>query len=127
MCGICYTKYKKIPFRKQKTAEKRKEERECLGSFFEYHIKRVRKCENCGVEIRKPTATNIAHIVPKSKFKSVMCLIMNAMYLCLKCHNEYDNSWSRAKDMDIWEIAKKRLNGFKVLIKEKSSILKHFE
>lgn len=118
----------------QKAIDKRKRERAGLPAFFQFHVSQVTHCENCGMEISSPGAKNVAHILPKSSFKSVMTEPQNVMYLCSDldlqegkgCHDLYDSSWEVAKTMKIWSTAVERFNNFKDKVKEKSIVLLNF-
>ena len=81
----------------KKGLEKRKAERECLPEFFQKHIEiaKTKYCEECGSKL-KGNASEIAHILPKNYFKSVMCNDLNVLYLCglysdNNCHYKLDN------------------------------------
>jgi len=81
----------------KKGLEKRKAERECLPQFFEQHTKLAKmfKCEECGAQLTGHVS-EIAHILPKQYFKSIMCNNLNVLYLCgmfsnNQCHNNFDN------------------------------------
>lgn len=92
-----------------KALEKRKTERACLPEFFQKHIEIAKNslCEECG---RKLTghASEIAHILPKQYFKSVMCNDLNVLYLCgmfseNQCHTNFDTfSHEKIKQMKIY-------------------------
>jgi hypothetical protein len=96
-------KYNKV------TLDKRKAERQCLPDFFKRHIEiaKTKCCEECGTKL-KGHVSEIAHIVPKQYFKSVMCLDLNILYLCgmfsdRQCHANYDNfSQEKVKQMKIY-------------------------
>ncbi len=119
----------------QKALDKRKQERECLKGFFDEHLPKIKVCENCGRPIHSPGHKNVAHILPKETFKSIMCEPHNYMYLCTDldinegkgCHEQYDHTWSSAIVMNIWSTALKRFKEFEDKIKEKSIILLHFK
>lgn len=119
----------------QKAIDKRKKERAGLPAFFQHHIEQITHCENCGMEISSPGAKNVAHILPKSSFKSVMTEPQNVMYLCSDldrqdgkgCHDRYDTGWETAKTMDIWETAVERFRTFEHLVTERSLALIHFK
>ena len=107
LCGICrqnqrkeegtLPQYKKKikPFKASNKA-KRKEERGCLGVYFEYHLEELNRMPS-SIESKKPiyspTVANIAHLLPKRKtggFPSVQCNIENAIYLTIQEHNHFD-------------------------------------
>ena len=58
----------------KKGLERRKAERECLPDFFQKHIEiaKTKCCEECGAKL-KGDVSEVAHILPKQYFKSVMC------------------------------------------------------
>ena len=81
----------------KKGLERRKAERECLSEFFERHIEiaKNKKCEECGERLIGDSS-EIAHVLPKKVFKSVMCEDDGVLYLCGKfssnqCHTNLDN------------------------------------
>lgn len=93
----------------KKGLEKRKEDRTCLSEFFQKHIEiaKTKCCEECGAKLRG-NVSEIAHILPKGYFKSVMCSDLNVLYLCglfsdKNCHNNFDNSsQEKRKQMKIY-------------------------
>lgn len=69
-----------------------------MKAFFDYHVERIADkpvCMNCGCYL-KPVAHHVAHILPKSKCKSVGNNMDNALYLCTTlfggggCHDRFD-------------------------------------
>ena len=131
VCNIHYAMHSK-GLSKEK---KKRPERQCLGAFFQKHIEKVNKCENCGFIIPNPASKNVAHILPKSLFKSVMCNDDNVMYLCSDldrmegkgCHDVFDSSWEKAKGMTIFPTAVERFKKFEHSIEEKSLTLLIFK
>ena len=103
--------------------------------FFSKHVPEVKVCENCGFRIDSPGPKNVAHILPKEKFKSVMFEDDAVVYLCSSldrsdvkgCHDTYDHSWEKAKEMPIWEEVKRKFKLFEDKITERSFILTHFK
>lgn len=105
----------------------RKEQKDELGKWFEHHnTHNSWICENCGKPIksfsRKAASAAQAHILPKSKFKSVQSVLENHMTLgdpvfhdC-SCHDDYDSSWQRAEGMLVFTLAKQRFITFRHLI-----------
>lgn len=110
----------------QKSLEKRKLERQCLSDFFERHIEiaKSKLCEECGAKLQGHVS-EIAHIVPKQYFKSVMCLDLNVLYLCgmfsnKQCHANYDNfPQEKVKEMKIFEKVRKTFTELEQTITEK--------
>ena len=83
-----------IPQRTEKNKEKRKRERECLGDFFEVNIEELKKypySNESGDYIIEPSSLNIAHLLPKSRYKSVQCHPNNCMYYTWNEHSKFDN------------------------------------
>ena len=126
VCPHCYAKLNPISKKTPKNTVKRKDERKDFPLYYQYHIPRVTKCENCEAVIFSPNTSNICHIIPKGKFKSVGSHLDNYLYMCLSCHSEYDGSWSKAMAMKIWPLAIKRFSKFEKFIQEKSLTLNHF-
>jgi hypothetical protein len=93
----------------KKGLEKRKAERECLPDFFKRHIEiaRTKCCEECGTKLIG-NVSEIAHVLPKGYFKSVMCSDLNVLYLCgmysnNQCHTNFDNfPQEKVKQMKIY-------------------------
>jgi hypothetical protein len=92
----------------KKGLEKRKSERECLPEFFQKHIEiaRVKCCANCGEKL-KGEVSEIAHRLPKSFFKSVMCDDDNVVYLggrfsSCGCHSLYDGTNEQLQSLSIF-------------------------
>ncbi len=93
----------------KKALESRKTERACLPEFFKRHIEITRKssCEECGSRLTGHIS-EIAHILPKQYFKSIMCNDLNVLYLCgmyseKQCHTNFDTfSQEKIKQMNIY-------------------------
>lgn len=93
----------------KKGLEKRKAERQDLPEFFQKHIEiaKTKYCEECGAKLRG-NVTEIAHVLPKQYFKSVMCFDLNVLYLCglysdKECHSKFDNlAQEKVKEMKIY-------------------------
>lgn len=92
----------------KKALEKRKEERSGLSEFFEKHIEvaKSKYCTNCGEKL-KGDVSEIAHRLPKSTFKSIMCDDQNVVYLGGRfsncgCHNLYDGSNEQLQSLSIF-------------------------
>lgn len=93
----------------KKGLEKRKLERECLLEFFKKHIEiaKTKCCEECGAKLRG-NASEVAHVLPKQYFKSIMCSDLNVLYLCgmysdNQCHSNFDNfPQEKVKEMKIY-------------------------
>lgn len=109
-----------------------------LKTFFETALAESRPvCENCGLALVFLSHKNVAHIIPKARFKSVKTVSTNKMILCTNfdrydrisgCHETYDKGWKSASKMKIWETVKSRYQTFKDLITEKSlTLIEYFE
>lgn len=108
-----------------KTLEKRRSDREGLPTFFAEMAKELAKrpiCENCGASIDywKFPFSNCAHILMKSRYKSVMTNKNNILFLCCtkdtngnSCHEKFDSSISAREQMYCFAIAKERYQLFK--------------
>ena len=92
----------------KKGLEKRKEERACLPEFFQRHIEiaKTKCCANCGEKLRGDVS-EIAHRLPKSFFKSIMCDDDNVVYLggrfsSCGCHSLYDGTNEQLQSLNIF-------------------------
>ena len=93
----------------KKGLERRKAEREWLPDFFQKHIEiaKTKYCEECGAKL-KGNVSEVAHVLPKQYFKSVMCSDLNVLYLCglyssSNCHSNFDNfPQEKVKKMNIY-------------------------
>lgn len=111
-----------------KGLEKRKEERKAFPEFFQRHIQNIRDsglcCEECGVRLLGDVS-EVAHILPKSTFKSISTLDKNVLYLCSwkspnNCHSIFDEgSNERVKNMSIFTIVKDRYLELSLIVTEK--------
>lgn len=91
--------------------------------FFQKHIKQIKKdkevCRECGCSL-KGSVREVAHILPKSYFKSVSKNDNNIIYLCEKHHTEFDNfPNSEIKKMYIFPFIAKRFKYLETIIKER--------
>lgn len=96
----------------KKGLEKRKSERECLPEFFKKHIEiaKIKHCANCGEKL-KGDVSEIAHRLPKSTFKSIMCDDNNVVYLggrfsSCGCHSLYDGTNEQLQSLSIFSAEK---------------------
>lgn len=92
----------------KKGLDKRKAERECLPEFFQRHIEiaKTKCCANCGEKL-KGDISEIAHRLPKSFFKSIMCDDDNVVYLggrfsSCGCHSLYDGTNEQIQSLSIF-------------------------
>lgn len=94
--------------------------------FLHNQLKWV-KCEECGCNVKCGRSAN-AHILPKTIFKNVATNIHNHMYLCLRCHSNFDKSWEDAQKMSVFSLAIKRYNKFKNdILEDHRQELNYFE
>jgi hypothetical protein len=124
------SKIKPIKKYTSKNIEKRKEERKDLPSFFSFMAKILSQrpiCDNCGCKIDhfKFPVNNIAHILSKRKYKSVMTNPNNILFLCTSkdtdgqnCHERFDSSISIRESMPCFAKAKEKYKLFKDFVVE---------
>ena len=137
--GIVKPRKKLKPFT-QKNINKRKTERADLPIFFKAAIDELKEspiCQNCGAMINASYVPirNIAHILPKSIYKSVMTHPDNKIFLCsskdhdsgIDCHYRFDNSIMDIPNMPCFKYAKKKFERFKDEIVERGIIFRIFE
>lgn len=91
--------------------------------FFDKHLKIIRNnkevCQECGCKL-KASYREVAHILPKSYFKSVSKNDKNIIYLCEQHHTEFDNfSNEKLKQMKIFPQITERFKQLKEIIEEK--------
>ena len=96
----------------KKGLEKRKEGRACLPEFFQRHIEiaKTKCCANCGEKL-KGDVSEVAHRLPKSFFKSIMCDDENVVYLggrfsSCGCHSLYDGTNEQLQSLNIFSTEK---------------------
>lgn len=91
----------------KKGLEKRKEERSGYSEFFQKHIQNIKEnrlcCAECGERLIGDVS-EVAHRLPKQKYKDISCQDDNIVYLCgawsnNQCHFIYDNSYNNLKEM----------------------------
>lgn len=75
------------------------------------------KCENCGCELSSSMIINertiVAHILPKSIFKSVATEPENRWYGCSNCHHSMDNKGTEyVQAMPIFKVLQDRVKMF---------------
>jgi 5-methylcytosine-specific restriction endonuclease McrA len=90
--------------------QKRKEERKDYPEFYQRHIQKIKtedlRCDECGCGLLGDVS-EVAHVLPKSTFKSISLFDENVIYLCgwkqNNCHAKYDNSdVNKLKEMKIY-------------------------
>lgn len=79
--------------------EKRKKDREGYKEFFEKCIEKIKseklRCAECGSQLQG-NVSEIAHVLPKSYFKSIATNDLNWLPMCgqystSQCHTNFDN------------------------------------
>lgn len=124
-CGYCKRRHDGSGIKKstEKSKEKRKAERSGLPLFFDNAIKDMTSrpiCENCGARIKfwvTPTH-NVAHILSKSRYKSVMSDPQNYVILCAdkdqadNCHERFDNKVNERVNMRVFNTARNKYLSF---------------
>lgn len=81
----------------KKGLELRKKQRKGFKDFYIKHIDIIKKgvvCKECGAKL-KGHVSEVAHILPKSTFKSIATNDLNIIYLCgmyseSQCHTNFD-------------------------------------
>lgn len=82
----------------KKGLEKRKADRAGFAEFFQRHIQIIKNtnvcCAECGNKL-KGNVSEVAHVLPKSYFKSISTNDNNVIYLCGmystgQCHTNFD-------------------------------------
>lgn len=91
--------------------EKRKKDREGLSEFFQSCINKIKKerlkCKECGAPLRGHVS-EVAHVLPKGRFKSISTHEDNWIPLCgmyseNQCHSKFDDfSTEKVKKMNIF-------------------------
>lgn len=105
-------------YRIPRVSQKRKEQVKDLDTELDiwYEEQRVlalkgdRKCACCGADITSDLQSdkkwinrrNICHLLPKGKYYSVATHPLNKILLCWDHHTYFDNSWLKARRMNIW-------------------------
>lgn len=96
----------------KRTEERNSDESKELRDWFLARRKEMTgNCINCGKRSTKENIRfwkwGIAHILPKSTFKSIRTHFKNCMELCIDCHTVYDSNWENASKMKVFITAKK--------------------
>ena len=130
LCKSCASKtHKKLSTKPSKYKSEIKDEME---EYFSYHILKCSVSENSSETIYSPNRSNICHIFPKSKYKSVRSILDNCVYLTLEEHSLFDNLLDRGKVEEIkekfsaqfLEVLRERINKILPLVEE-SGRVKH--
>jgi hypothetical protein len=123
----------------EKTKAKRKLERSGLPEFFHAQIQELKVrpvCDNCKKPIKHflHPVNNIAHILSKRKYKSVMLDKNNVLFLCAdkdetgnNCHYRFDNHIVQRSEMPVFGLALKKVSAMLSQIKESGKELEMFQ
>ena len=91
--------------------ENRKKDREGYAEFYEQQCEMAkhRPCMECGAKLRGHVS-EIAHLLPKSRYKSIATDDNAVLYLCglhstNQCHSIYDSTFEKRKSMNCFNIA----------------------
>lgn len=134
-CPPCKNKNEsKIPKKPaSKTKEKRKQERSGLPEFFAAAIEELKMnpvCQNCGgqINVHYEPVRNIAHILPKQRYKSVMAHPANKLFLCAgkdfqkACHERFDSGISSMAEMPCFALAIEKFKKFQDKVTERGKL-----
>lgn len=91
--------------------------------FYDKHINIIRStksvCLECGKRL-KGRYDEVAHVLPKSKFKSIAKRDDNIIYLCRDCHGKYDNESNESiNKMNIFPIVSNMARFLLDIVQEK--------
>lgn len=140
-CKSCALKedYKSIPKQTAKNKIAKKEKSDLLKPFFQKHENIIKSkglcCENCGDRL-VGSYWECAHILSKSRYKSVMVNDNNILYLCAglggknNCHKKFDseqNDLEKLKTLPIFATLKERYNLLKDKVTERGKELETLE
>lgn len=93
----------------RKTIQKEKfgkNNREGNSRFYRYcltHLPHV--CENCGVVVNYPSATNISHILSRGAHPEMAHDPRNVNFLCFGCHSYWEHATTRER-LKSWFVEK---------------------
>lgn len=139
-CPVCKATHDKKPKARtvlkritDKTKQKRQKERENYPKFFRMSIEELKKdprCQNCGEKINASFQPhhNIAHILPKQRYKSVATHPDNKVFLCASkdyrnaCHEKFDSGASAMVEMPVFLLAVEKFQRFKDKVTENGKL-----
>lgn len=109
--------------------EKRKENRKGYKEFFEKCVTKIKEekltCAECGAKLQG-NVSEVAHVLPKSYFKSVATNDLNWLPMCgqwsleTQCHYKFDNVKKESfKKMKVYSKVKEIFYVLENIIKEK--------
>lgn len=108
--------------------DKRKKERENFPEFYKKHIDFIKNsnmiCQECGVKLIGDVS-EVAHILPKTYYKSISTEDDNIVYLCSwksssNCHGKFDNG--EEESMKVFKFATEKIKNIITKITEKITI-----
>lgn len=103
-CSLCAsketpkeTKIYKIPKQTKENKKLKEEKKSLMDPYYEYHINIIKsrgeRCCNCGIKLIG-IRDEVAHVLPKRKYKSVRNNLDNGFYMCsrfgINCHGKWD-------------------------------------
>lgn len=106
--------------------ERRKSERFGFSEFYEKHVNIILEKKYCCAECEDKLigdVSEVAHILPKSTFKSISTVDDNVIYLCgwkskNNCHSSFDGSNEQLWGMKIFEKIKLKIPNLLQIAKE---------
>ncbi len=140
-CKSCASKEDSKPIKKQTEKNKiaKKAKRDLLAPFFEKHENIIKSkglcCQECGNKL-VASYWEVAHVLSKTKYKSVMTDDDNVLYLCAglngekNCHKKFDseqNNLEKLKTYSIFALLKERYNLLKDKVTERGRELEILE
>lgn len=137
VCQYCKPKSTDIPKPAYKLKVHRKKKREGYSEFFDEAISLMMHspfCDNCGMTINVVYQPhhNIAHILPKQRYKSVATNSHNIVFLCASkdggpaCHERFDNGYTSMMEMPVFALALKKFEFFKKDVTENGKLFHIF-
>lgn len=133
-CTPCKSKHSSKASKKfSKAKEKRKQERADLPEFFTAAIEELRLnpvCQNCGGRINSTyePVRNVAHILPKQRYKSVAAHPDNRLFLCAgkdsqqSCHERFDSGISAVVEMPCFTLVVEKFKKFQDKVTERGKL-----
>lgn len=120
------------PITKKRKAA-RKKERAGYPKFFRtaiFELKENPVCQNCNQPINASFEPhhNIAHILPKSRYKSVATHPDNKLFLCASkdnrngCHEKFDSGVTNMMEMKVFSLAVEKFQKFKDKVTENGKL-----
>lgn len=138
VCPVCKSRHEVLLPLPQKstyplTYEQAYNPREGYAEFFQEAIEELKKnpvCQNCGerISVSYEPVRNIAHILPKQRYKSVAIHPDNKLFLCSSkdfqnsCHEKFDSGVSTMVKMPCFKLAVEKFEKFKDQVTENGKL-----